>query len=183
MRIGITGVPGTGKTTIAQRIADIYKMRMVNVKELVEERKLWTHVDTDDMAKVVNLLALKRELQELPENCIVESHLICEIQLPLDKLIVLRTPLPILEKRLTKRGYDTGKIKSNLYSELLDYCTEKSMLKYKKSGTKIYEVLSIGNLEECIKDIDKIVKGNGEHLRAPWVDILKEGTEYQGPAY
>ncbi len=171
MRIGITGVPGTGKSTLAKRISEKYIIPIVDITKLINEKKLWTSIDPADDAKIVNLIALKRELQTIPENCILESHLVCEIELPLDKIIVLRTPIKTLENRLKGRGYDDNKIKSNVYSELLDYCTMKALRRYNGKRTEIYEVLTNGQIEESMGHIDKILLDDGRHLKAPWVDI------------
>ncbi|MCX8200243.1 MAG: AAA family ATPase [Candidatus Micrarchaeota archaeon] len=176
MRIGITGVPGAGKTTLARHIAKKFGLPLIDVNALVKEKGLWTKIDASDDAMIVNMAALKRELENLPPDCVVEGHLVCEFGLELDKLIILRTPLKSLEKRLRERGYDEEKIKANMYSELLDYCTEKAIRKYKDTGTELYEILTDRPFEETAGDAEAIITGKEtkSSLRAPWVDIAKE---------
>lgn len=173
MRIGVTGVPGSGKTTISKLLIEKYNMEYISVNELIEKKNLWTTIDARDNAKVVNMIALKRELEKLPENCIVEGHLLCEFPLPLDILIILRTPLKLLETRLNEREYNDFKMKSNLYSEMLDYCTDRAKCKYCKSAVGMFEVVTNKKVEETLEEIDTIIKGDGNKFKAPWVNLTE----------
>ncbi len=171
MRIGITGVPGSGKTTLSKLISEKYNLKNISINNLINEKNLWTEIDARDDAKVVNMIALKRELLNLSEDCVVEGHLLCELAVPMDILIILRVPINLLEKRLNERKYNDFKMKSNIYSELLDYCTDRAKCKYSKSETKIYEIVTSKKIEESLEEIDLILKGEGEKFKAPWVNL------------
>jgi adenylate kinase len=173
MRIGVTGVPGSGKTTISKLLIEKYNLEYISVNELIEKKNLWTTIDARDDAKVVNMIALKKELENLPENCVVEGHLICEFPVPLDILIILRTPIKLLETRLNQREYNDFKMKSNLYSELLDYCTDRAKCKYCKSTARMFEVVTNKKVEETLEEIDTIIKGDGNKFKAPWVNLTE----------
>ncbi len=170
MRIGITGVPGTGKTTLSKELSKILNYKYININDIVNEKELWVVIDPTDNAKVVNLRGLEEYLQNnLEENSVYDGHLLCEMQLPLDIIIVLRTPTKILGKRLEERNYNSAKIKANIYSEAMDYCTEKAIRKYDKS--KVYEILTDKKIEENLKEIKQILKGEGKQFLAPWVTM------------
>jgi len=171
MRIGITGVPGSGKTTLSKLVSEKYNLQYISVNDLINEKDLWTTIDARDDAKVVNMIALKKELQNIPENCVIEGHLLCEFPVPLDILIILRVPTKLLEKRLNEREYNDFKMKSNLYSELLDYCTDRAKCKYCNSPTTMYEIITNKKIEDCMDDIELILSGNGDKLKAPWVNL------------
>lgn len=171
MRIGITGVPGSGKTTLSKLVCEKYNLQYISINDLINEKEFWTTIDARDDAKVVNMIALKKELQNVPENCVVEGHLLCEFPVPVDILIILRVPTKLLGERLTERKYNEFKMKSNIYSELLDYCTDRAKCKYCNSPTAMYEVLTSKTIEECMGDIDQIINGNGQKFKAPWVNL------------
>ncbi len=171
MRIGLTGVPGTGKTTLGKQLAEKLDLKYFSVNDIVNEHNLWITIDPTDNAKVVNIHALEKTLNSMSEdNFVIEGHLLCEIKMRLDKLIVLRTYPNVLGKRLEERGYPSAKIKANVYSEVMDYCTEKAIRNYPKE--KVYEVLTDRSVEDSLKNLEDILK-NGEKFRAPWVEILK----------
>jgi adenylate kinase len=171
MRIGITGVPGSGKTTISKIISEKHNLQYISINDLIEEKNFWTTIDARDDAKVVNMIALKKELQNIPDNSVIEGHLLCEFPAHLDILIILRVPIKLLEKRLTEREYNDFKMKSNIYSELLDYCTDRAKCKYCKSEAKIYELVTSNTIEQNLEEIDQIIKGDGEKFKAPWVNL------------
>ena len=139
MRIALTGVPGTGKTVIADSLKK-KGFEVISLNELVEEKKLWSGVD-EFGSKIVNMKKLELEANQIlrkKRECVVEGHLACEMKLKCDFAVVCRTKPDILEKRLRKRGYPEKKLNENLMCELLDYCTILSLQNYKK----VYEIKS-----------------------------------------
>ncbi|NPA22307.1 MAG: AAA family ATPase [Candidatus Micrarchaeota archaeon] len=114
MRIGITGTPATGKTTLARLLSQALKHELVDVKKLVKKHNLGNEVDLNKLRKV---------LLPLPKDVVIESHLIAEIKLPLDVMVVLHASPRALKRRMKKRKYGPRKIKENIEAELLDYFT------------------------------------------------------------
>jgi broad-specificity NMP kinase len=55
------------------------------------------------------------------------GHLVPEIKIKYDMIIVLRIGLKLLVERLEERGYQKEKIRENIVSESIDYCGIKSM--------------------------------------------------------
>ena len=112
----ITGVPGTGKTAVAQYLARRLNWRVVNPGDQAKQRGKghWEEAFVVDIKWVCG----NRWSHE-----IWESHLLCEC--PFKKAIVLRTAPIILRKRLEKRGYPEWKLDRNLSAEILDYCGKR----------------------------------------------------------
>jgi adenylate kinase len=174
MRVALTGVPGTGKTVVA----DVLRKKgfeIISLNELVEEKKLVIAED-EFGSRIVNLRKLELETNRIlkkKKRCIVEGHLACEMKLKCDLVIVCRTKPAVLERRLRKRGYPEKKLNENLMCELLDYCTIKSLSSYKK----VYEIETSKSVKKNTEEIMKIIKGQGEGFRAGWVRWGRELKE------
>ncbi|MEM2137485.1 MAG: adenylate kinase family protein [Candidatus Anstonellaceae archaeon] len=140
----ITGVPGTGKTTVAKLLSEKTNSALIDINKLVSALKLYSSVDEADSAKIVKLKELQDELSaaikaELKSrDVIVEGHLGCEMKLPVSKVIVLRCEPKELRRRMAGRSYSPEKISQNALSEALDYCTVLSEKNFGKR--KVWEI-------------------------------------------
>lgn len=142
MRIGITGTPGTGKTTVAETL----EREVISVKEFAKEKELGEEIDG---IFEVDVDAVE---QKLPEDCWIEGHLAHKVEL--DYCIVLRTRPDILEERLEKRGYSQEKVTENVEAEKMDLILSEAFEK-----CKIYEVDTTGkSVEEVVAEIREAVK-------------------------
>ncbi|MCX8196857.1 MAG: AAA family ATPase [Candidatus Micrarchaeota archaeon] len=140
----ITGVPGSGKTTLASALCKKMGAALLDINKVALALGLVSHTDKADDAKVVRLGPLQTELSQAikaevrKQNIIVEGHLGCEMKLPVSKAIVLRCHPSQLKKRLALRNYSDWKISQNALSEALDYCT---ILAEKNLGKKrVWEI-------------------------------------------
>jgi adenylate kinase len=167
MRLLITGTPCTGKTFVAKKIAQLLKARFVDVNKLISEKKLSVK-RKGEREKTVKLKALERVLKKIlakEKNVVVESHLLCEIRLPCDKIVVLRCNPQVLEKRLKLREYPLWKIKENVLAETLDYCLVKTEENYSK-----HVILQVDNTR-FLSAKALLVKKRSDDVR--WMASLK----------
>lgn len=130
----VTGVPGTGKTTLVKAWCEKEDWAYLGLNELVEEKKLYSGIDEEDMAKVARLPDLEKAanawLNRQERPAVVESHLGCEIRLNVARVLVLRLHPDELARRLEARGYSPSKVRENKMAELLDYCTVRAIQIY-----------------------------------------------------
>jgi adenylate kinase len=158
MKLILTGSPGTGKTTIAKRLAKKLDCVVVNEKDLALEKGIgkWDHADSE---LVIPLGALKKAASaELKKHkkIILEGHILCEVKLPVDAVILLRAHPELLEARLDHRGYKAEKIQDNVFCEGIDYCKKHALRKY---GLKrIIEVRNEKGIKETLSNILKELK-------------------------
>ncbi len=152
MRIVLTGCPGTGKSTIAKQLASDLALELIDIKKIVNKNKL------SDKKHEVDLVLLSKKLAFLKtkQNYLVEGHLACEIALPNDFVVVLRTNPKILKKRLLKRKYSKSKIEENILAEVLDYCTQRVEMVYHKKSLELDS--SKRSISKCLEILKKALK-------------------------
>ena len=113
MMCGITGTPGTGKTSVA---GDLTR-RGFPVLHLSDT--ISGYVIGKDEERDTGIIDEERWAAEfVPYKGFVEGHL--AHLLPCDRIVVLRCRPDILMERLKTRGYGQEKIRENALAEALD---------------------------------------------------------------
>jgi len=156
MKIGITGSPGVGKSTVSKLLGQAFKAKVLNEKEFALKEGIG-EFDTIENELVVPLNKLEAKLNEFlkkEENIVVEGHMLCEIKADFDYLAVIKCNPEILEMRLEERGYKAEKIQDNVFCEGIDYCKKRIARNYPEK--RIIEVKSGKTIKETL---DKILKG------------------------
>jgi adenylate kinase len=123
--IAVSGTPGTGKTTVAKALAKALKYSYVDVKKLIEDKKLGLGYDKKRQCLVVDPKKVNKALIEAvgKKDSVVDSHLSHYLPPKYVELCIITTcKLGELEKRLKKRGYPKGKIRENLDAEIFEVC-------------------------------------------------------------
>ncbi|MFB6116321.1 MAG: adenylate kinase family protein [Candidatus Nanosalina sp.] len=153
MKIGVTGTPGTGKSTISKQLDG----RVVDLKEYLEEKDLG-EVNEDGEIEV--------EIEELRENTpeepadrdlILEGHL--AHFLDLDYCVVLRCRPDVLRERLEKRDYSSEKVEENIESEKMDLILSQAV----RNQEKVFEVDTTGkDVEEVVDEVRKGIENREE---------------------
>ena len=117
--LGLTGTPGTGKKTVAPRVADELRVDCVNLNDIARDHGLLGsgkregEVDTRELGRWV--------ARDLRAPALAYGHLFPYVFEPkaVERVVVLRCEPAVLKKRLVARGYPPGKVTENLEAELI----------------------------------------------------------------
>ena len=156
----VGGTPGTGKTTLAKRLAKKLNFHYLDVNKIIEKYNISEGYDKKRDTKIIDTkklnLALTKEIRNFKqskEGIIIDSHL--SHYLPkkyVDLCIVTKCNLKELENRLKKKKYSKSKIRENLDAEIFDVCLNEA----KENGHKVIVIdttkdLNIENISQKIK--------------------------------
>lgn len=131
MVIIITGTPGTGKSTLAKKMAEEEDRSFTNITGLLKQRGLdgeWDEQRQCFLVDVEKLTEILIDIAQTDPDTIIDGHL--SHYLPpqhVERCIVTKCDLPELKKRLEERGYDEEKIRENLDCEIFDVCHTEAM--------------------------------------------------------
>ena len=126
----VTGTPGTGKTTVAVRLAKKLGFRYVDVNKVISAHKLSEGYDRKKRCRVVDVRKLSRVLVKLARDAanagdgvVIDSHL--SHYMPssaVDVCVVTTCDLKLLKRRMKRRSYPDSKISDNLECEAFESC-------------------------------------------------------------
>ncbi|MFH1306345.1 MAG: AAA family ATPase [Candidatus Micrarchaeota archaeon] len=142
----LTGSPGTGKTEVARAFCKKFGWKYLSLTDLVNEYGLYSKIDEKDKSRIAELEKLQKianeKIHQSKKPVLVEGHLGCEIELKVQRVLVLRLNPVDLVNRLEKRRYSKAKVEKNMLAEVLDYCTLTSEKCYRKS--RVFELDTTG---------------------------------------
>ena len=124
--IVIAGVPGVGKSTVANAVAERLGCPVIGVSELAVKEGALLGRDDERETIIVDLPRLKKIIAEVVSATegpiIVEGHYAYDV-VPSDLVshaLVLRRAPWVLKEELRQRGYSEEKTRENVEAELLD---------------------------------------------------------------
>lgn len=121
-RFALTGVPGTGKSTLAHALA-ARGTGVIDLNAFARARGLLREKDPARGAYLVDTRALRRTLGAAmrtreDDAVVVEGHFAHEMDV--DAIVLLRCAPRVLAKRLRARGWPEAKVRENVEAEALD---------------------------------------------------------------
>ncbi|KAJ6639581.1 Adenylate kinase isoenzyme 6 like [Pseudolycoriella hygida] len=131
----ITGTPGTGKTTLSKELAKRFGFEHLDISTFAKENDFVEEFDDEYECAVLDEDKLLDHLEPIMEKGgkIVDYHS-CDFfpERWFDVVYVVQCDNSILFDRLTARGYNEKKIKSNIECEIFQTILEEAMDSYKK---------------------------------------------------
>lgn len=158
MNILITGTPGVGKTKISKELAKILGLNPINEKDFALKNRIGSFNEDNELEIPLSSFQIKaNNYLKKQKNVVFEGHVLCEMKLNVDLVIVLKMPPEGLEERLSNRNYSPEKIMDNVFCEGIDYCLKHVKRNYSKKKIIIidsdndYKV----TLAKCLNEIYK----------------------------
>ena len=172
MKVAITGTPGVGKTSVAEKL----KEKGYNVLKLDDiHEKFVIGYDEERESKIVDEEAMDEYIKKLKEDGIlfIEGHL--SHLLSVDAVVVLRCHPEELKKRLKKKGWKEKKIKENVEAEALDIILDRALQKH----SLIWEIDTTNKrIDDVVEEIEKFVKNKmpASYGKIDWSEWLMENA-------
>jgi adenylate kinase len=167
MMYGITGTPGTGKTSVGKELAS-RGYTVIRLAETTGPYRLERDRDRDTV--VIDEESWASDFS--PVDGFVEGHL--AHLLPCDLIVILRCRPDVLAERLRKRGYSEEKVRENAEAEAIDVILIECLEGFE--ARQIYELDTTDKtVRECSEMIEQFVRGE----RPPSFGMI-DWSEYLG---
>lgn len=156
MAVIISGTPGTGKTTLAKKLAASLKWKYIDVNAVIAEEHLQEKYDAARQCVVVDVKKLTKALLariKADQHLVIDSHLSHDLPSKcVDCCIITTCSLPVLKKRLEKRNYSKAKVRENLDAEIFQVCSQEAL----EGGHRVLTIdTTTKNPARLVKDVVK----------------------------
>jgi len=125
--LGISGVPGVGKSALASKLSKELGLAVVELSEFAISKGYVIAYDSDRGSYIVDENRLGKAVAELAEvqgPLIIVSHYVEIVPRDVLELVIVLRKSPVeLIHILEKRGWNSKKVAENVEAELLAICT------------------------------------------------------------
>ena len=156
MIICITGIPGSGKSTISRELAKRINAELIDLSKFAEENKLYEEYDEAYQTYIVDEEKLFQKLDEYISNInkdIIIDGNFSHLYKKCDICIVIKADPNIIYKRLMERNYPYHKIFENIWAMNLEVIEDEI-----ESENKEYYIFYNNNEEDINKIVEEIIK-------------------------
>lgn len=153
MIISLTGTPGTGKTSVSEKL-EKKGYKVVNLNNLCKEKNFFEGFDQKRDSKIINIEKLDDYISEnlsVGETSILDSH-ISHLLKSVDKVFLLRCHPNELENRLKQKKWKKEKVEENLEAEILDIILCETLDMHDKKS-----VFEVDTTKKGISEVSEII--------------------------
>lgn len=167
MRVALTGVPGTGKTTVAAALAQRHGWHVVALNDFARDHGLLGEADAERGSRVIDMddlaEALNAEYATVLPALLVEGHFAHEMDV--DLAVLLRCDPAVLVERLRARGWPEAKVRENVEAEALDVLAQEVVEARDAAGVEAWELdVTRLSVEEAADQVYAIAEGRPQAL-------------------
>ena len=158
----ITGTPGTGKSSLAERVAAAAGMTQYDVSKIAKAENLCESYDEAMDTHVIDEDKVLDHMEErlgTEEGGVVVDYHSCDLfpERWFDLVVVLTCDNAVLYDRLQARGYSDKKIRGNVECEIFQTLVEEARDSYEESIVKVCASDTIDDMEENEKAIVEFI--------------------------
>lgn len=178
--VGISGTPGTGKTSIARTLSQVLNIPYLDLSSYVVNNKLYTYYDEERNSYVIDEDKVRASVINMYREkgpMIISSHYIEIIPRDIFEIVFIlrRNPLELIDV-LTSRGWPPHKIAENVEAELLSICTLNVIDEF---GDDIVVEIDVSSksLDDVVQEIVDILhksKTSSRGISIDWTTTLSE---------
>ena len=172
MSIVITGNPGVGKHTMAEKIAQRLKLSIIDINKIARDSGLFEENEDVDTEKLKKILA-----QKISENNLIIGHLapyVLEKNQIKIMIVLRRSPYDLIEV-YKNRKYSEEKIKENTGSEILGIIAHDAINRFEE---KIAQINITGKtIQEGEEKAIGLILGNKESEKVDWLDVVTKNED------
>ncbi|MFX0013499.1 MAG: AAA family ATPase [Promethearchaeota archaeon] len=154
----ITGVTGTGKTSVAKKLSKQLTLDYVELNTVILEKGFYLGYDIDRDSVIIDddllISYLESELTTKRRLCLI--GMVVPLEVIFDLVIVLRCRIDILKQRLLARNYPEMKIEANIEAEIMNisYYDAIDLLSYNQIVEVSNDDMSID--ETCLQIVSLV---------------------------
>jgi adenylate kinase len=161
----ITGTPGTGKSSLAERVAAaVDDLKRIDVSQLAKDGDMLESFDATHDTHVIDEDKVLDHMEEHglggdAGGVVVDYHG-CDLfpERWFDLVVVLTCDNGVLYDRLQARGYSDTKIRGNVECEIFQTLIEEAKESYDEDIVKVCASDSIEDMEENEKSICEFIR-------------------------
>ncbi len=172
--LGITGTPGTGKKTLAPKVAKSLGLPVIGLNDLLTTR------EKARASRGVDPARLRRRLLKLAGgSLVVYGHMVPDVLTKRDaqRVVVLRCDPSELGTRLRARGYPAAKVAGNVEAELIGVVSAACISKFGRSNVAEFDTTATG-VEKSVEAVRGLLTG-ARNAGAPvdWVPFYSSAEK------